>query len=150
MGPNYATCPLLGHVLWSGRYRIFIDPSWVMDELPEPGVSQFSPPTTVSSKRAGPPRSPLQVQTEPRAPHMGGWCRGQHSHCQDDNVLTRVCLSFPADFSSSARRAYLSVLSGQIFVKLLLRAKATSLRPSVLLALSGSTTSAPGSCFGGL
>lgn len=63
-------------------------------------------------------------------------------------VLTRMSFSFPADFSSSARRAYLFILSGQIFVKLLLRATATSLRSSVLLALSSSTTSAPGSCFG--
>lgn len=62
-------------------------------------------------------------------------------------VLTLMFLSFHTDFSSSAREAHLFVLSGQIFVKLLLRTTATSIRSSVLLALSSSTTSALMSCL---
>lgn len=75
--------------------------------------------------------------------------------CAEDNIpiakmitaLTLMFLSFHTDFSSFARVAYLFVLSGQIFVMLLLRETATSIRSTVLLALSSSTTSALVCCF---
>ncbi|KAG3257303.1 hypothetical protein H1C71_040411 [Ictidomys tridecemlineatus] len=88
--------------------------------------------------------SPLSypVPPEPRALQMCGLCKDNSPPAKAIAVSTLMFLSFHTGVSSPARAAYLFVLSGQIFVMLLLRETATSIRSTVLLALSSSRTSA--------
>lgn len=135
---------------WSGRCRISIDSRGSWANSCSQGWSQFSLAITVSRRELVPHEKlgcyfqnerrmqdkwkqalfPIQVQTEPRTSPP------RCVVCAEDNTpiakmmtaLTLMFLSFHTDFSSSARAAYLFVLSGRIFVMFLPRAAATSIR----------------------